>query len=104
MDRVWTDYWDAEGGGLFDTARGRGTGAGLLPAPSQAGAGRADAFAQRRGGIVLARLHELTGDARWRERAWRLLAAVRRPAAELGLHAAAYLLAVTGTSRPPRTW
>ena len=32
MDRVWTDYWDEAKGGLFDTARARDAGPGLLPA------------------------------------------------------------------------
>ena len=32
MDRVWMDYWDGDGGGLWDTARGRGAEPGLLPA------------------------------------------------------------------------
>ena len=32
MERVWTDYRDDDGGGLFDTARGRAAEAGLLPA------------------------------------------------------------------------
>jgi uncharacterized protein len=31
MDRVWADYWDDGAGGLFDTARGRGSEPGLLP-------------------------------------------------------------------------
>src|SRR5690242_13394978 len=31
MDRVWADYWDADAGGLFDTARQRASEPGLLP-------------------------------------------------------------------------
>jgi uncharacterized protein YyaL (SSP411 family) len=45
-------------------------------------------------GIVVARLHEHTGEARWRERGAALVAAFAGRAAELGLYAAAYLLAV----------
>ena len=40
------------------------------------------------------RLHELTADARWRERAGALVAAFAGGALELGLHGAAFLLAV----------
>jgi uncharacterized protein YyaL (SSP411 family) len=43
---------------------------------------------------VLARLHEHTGEARWRERGEALIRAFAGRAAELGLYAAAYLLAV----------
>ena len=51
-------------------------------------------------GIVCARLHELTDDPRWRERrrsCWRAFAG---RAAELGLHAAAYLLALDWQLNP----
>ena len=48
MDRVWTDYWDPEAGGLFDTARDAGLGAGPAAGAGQAGAGRADAVTERR--------------------------------------------------------
>jgi uncharacterized protein len=40
------------------------------------------------------RLHELTGDARWRERAGALVAAFAGGALELGLHGSAFLLAM----------
>ncbi len=45
-------------------------------------------------GIVTARLHELTDEARWQERSASLVAAFAGRAAELGLYAATYLLAV----------
>jgi uncharacterized protein len=95
MERVWEDYWDeAGGGGLFDTARGRRDELGLLPtrakpvqdAPSPSPNGVA--------GVVCARLHELTGEERWRERGLALARAFAGRAEALGLHAAAYLLAV----------
>ncbi len=95
MDRVWSDYWDSEGGGLFDTARGRAAEEGLAAGPSQAGAGHAHPFTQRsRGDRLYARLHELTGDSRWKARSEELLRAFAGSARELGLYAATYLLAV----------
>jgi len=94
MHRVWADYWDAEGGGLFDTARGRSNGAGLLPAPAKPVQDAPTPSPNGVAGIVLARLHELTGDARWRERGLELVRAFAGRAGELGLYAAAYLLAV----------
>ena len=51
-------------------------------------------------GIVTARLHELTGEARWEERGAALVAAFAGRAAELGLHAATYLLAVDWQVNP----
>jgi uncharacterized protein len=51
-------------------------------------------------GIVWARLHELTGEARWRERGLALLRAFAGRARELGLYASAYLLAVDWTLSP----
>jgi uncharacterized protein YyaL (SSP411 family) len=95
MDRVWSDYWDAEGGGLFDTARGRGQdGPGLLPARAKPVQDAPTPSPNGVAGVVLARLHELTGQARWRERGLALVAAFAGRADELGLYASAYLLAV----------
>jgi len=94
MHRVWADYWDAEGGGLFDTARGHSNGAGLLPAPAKPVQDAPTPSPNGVAGIVLARLHELTGDVRWRERGLELVRAFAGRAGELGLYAAAYLLAV----------
>jgi uncharacterized protein YyaL (SSP411 family) len=100
MERVWSDYWDSQGGGLFDTARGRRDEAGLLPArakplqdtptPSPNGVAGVNAF----------RLHELTGQPRWQERGAALVAAFGGRAAELGLYAATYLLAVDWQLNP----
>jgi hypothetical protein len=92
-DRIWRDYWDHDRGGLFDTAHGRG-GEGLLPtrakpiqdAPGPSGNGTA--------GVVLMRLHALTGQAAWRDRAGELLRAFAGRAAELGVHGAAWLQAL----------
>jgi uncharacterized protein len=94
MDRVWADYWDAEGGGLFDTARGRMDVLGLLPARAKPVQDTPTPSANGVAGIVCARLHELTGDARWHARGRALVRAFAGRAQEFGLHAAAFLLAL----------
>jgi uncharacterized protein YyaL (SSP411 family) len=100
MDRVWADYWDEAGGGLFDTARGRGDEAGLLPARAKPIQDAPTPSPNGVAGVVFARLHELTGEARWKERGAALVAAFAGRAAELGLHAATYLLAVDWQLNP----
>jgi hypothetical protein len=94
MDRVWTDYWDPEAGGLFDTARERGSEPGLLPARAKPVQDAPTPSPNGVAGVVAARLHEHTGEARWRERGYALIRAFAGRAADLGLYAAAYLLAV----------
>ncbi|HET6579063.1 MAG TPA: thioredoxin domain-containing protein [Gemmatimonadales bacterium] len=95
MERVWADYWDeAGGGGLCDTARGRRDELGLLPARAKPVQDAPSPSPNGVAGVVCARLHELTGDARWRERGLALVRAFAGRAEALGLHAAAYLLAV----------
>jgi uncharacterized protein YyaL (SSP411 family) len=94
MQRVWHDYWDEGSGGLFDTARGRSGEEGLLPARVKPVQDTPTPSPNGVAGITLARLHELTGDARWRERAGALVAAFAGGAVELGLHGAAFLLAM----------
>ncbi len=93
MDRVWKDYWDVEGGGLFDTARGRDAEPGLLPTRAKPVQDTPTPSPNGVAGVVCARLHELTSAPRWRERGDALLAAFAGRATELGLYAAAYLLA-----------
>ena len=93
MDRVWTDYWDEAAGGLFDTARGRHDELGLLPARAKPVQDTPTPSPNGVAGVVCARLHELTGDARWRERGLALVRAFAGRVEALGLHAAAYLLA-----------
>jgi uncharacterized protein len=100
MDRVWADYWDGEGGGLFDTARGRTDEAGLLPARAKPMQDTPTPSSNGIAGIVTARLHQLTGEARWQERGSALAAAFAGRAAELGLYAATYLLAVDWQVNP----
>ncbi|MBA3344953.1 MAG: thioredoxin domain-containing protein [Gemmatimonadales bacterium] len=93
MERVWRDYWDAEGGGLFDTARDRTAELGLLPARAKPVQDTPTPSPNGVAGIVCGRLHELTGDSRWRERGEALVNAFAGSAGDLGLYAAAYLLA-----------
>jgi uncharacterized protein YyaL (SSP411 family) len=94
MDRVWADYWDPEAGGLFDTARHRGPEQGLLPARAKPVQDAPTPSPNGVAGVVVARLHEHTGEARWRERGAALVGAFAGRAGELGLYASAYLLAV----------
>ncbi len=95
MERVWHDYRDPDASGLFDRALATSQqGEGLLPArvkpvedtPTPSGNGVAAA--------TYARLYELTGHARWAERADSVLRAFAGRAGELGLHAATYLSAL----------
>ncbi len=94
VDRVWRDYWDDANGGLFDTARGRGDETGLLPSRAKAVQDTPTPSPNGVAGIVCARLHELTGNERWRERGAALIEAFAGRASELGLYAATYLLAL----------
>jgi uncharacterized protein YyaL (SSP411 family) len=94
MDRVWSDYWDGNSGGLFDTARGRPSEEGLLPARAKPVQDTPTPSPNGVAGIVCMRLHELTGDSRWKARSEELLRAFAGSARELGLYAATYLLAV----------
>lgn len=93
MDRVWTDYWDGEKGGLFDTPRGRESEPGLLPARAKPVQDTPTPSPNGVAGIVFARLHELTNAPRWRECGQSLIRAFAGRPAELGVHTAAYLLA-----------
>jgi uncharacterized protein YyaL (SSP411 family) len=94
MDRVWSEYWDGDAGGLFDTARGRLGEEGLLPARAKPVQDTPTPSPNGVAGVVCVRLHELTGDARWKQRAEEVVRAFAGSARELGLYAATYLLAV----------
>jgi len=94
MERVWKDYWDDAAGGLFDTARGRSSEEGLLPARVKPVQDTPTPSPNGVAGITCMRLHELAGEARWRERAEALVSAFAGGAAELGLHGSAFLLAL----------
>jgi hypothetical protein len=100
MNRVWADYWDTEGGGLFDTAKGRPGEEGLLPARAKPVQDTPTPAPNGVAGIVVARLHALTGGPRWKERGAALLSVFAGRAQELGLHAATYLLAVDRQVNP----
>ncbi len=99
LSRVWRDYLDDEGGGLFDTARDRG-GEGLLPARARPVQDAPTPSPNGTAAIAAARLAELTGDAVWRGRAEALVRAFAGTAAELGLHAATLLLAADWLLQP----
>jgi len=94
MEHVWSEYWDEEEGGLFDTARGRTEESGLLPARAKPVQDTPTPSPNGVAGVVALRLHALTGRPEWQERATALLAAFAGRAAELGLYAATYLVAV----------
>jgi uncharacterized protein YyaL (SSP411 family) len=94
MERVWRDYWDETGGGLFDTARGREDGAGLLPARVKPVQDTPTPSPNGVAGVVSARLQAHTGDVRWGRRAGALAAAFAGNAAGLGLYGATFLLAL----------
>ncbi len=93
MTRVWRDYRDETGGGLFD--RTGQTGAeGLLPIRLKPVEDAPTPSANGVAGIVLARLAELTCETTWRDQAVELLRAFAAETGALGLHAATYLAAL----------
>jgi uncharacterized protein YyaL (SSP411 family) len=98
LDRVWDEYLDPAGGGLFDSSAPAGE--GLLPTrikPVQ------DAPTPSPNGVAAlgaARLAELTGAGRWLERRDALLRAFAGSAVQLGLHGATYLLALDWAVHP----
>ncbi len=94
MDLVWADYWDNDAGGLFDRARDQAGAEGLLPAGAKPVQDTPTPSPNGVAGIVCARLAELTGDPRWKQRGEALVRAFAGSARELGLYAATYLLAV----------
>jgi uncharacterized protein YyaL (SSP411 family) len=100
MQRTWSEYWDDKEGGLFDTARGRRDEAGLLPARAKPIQDTPTPSPNGVAGIVARRLHELTVNPVWEERSAALTRAFAGRAAELGLYAATYLLAVDWQLNP----
>ena len=103
MDRVWTDYWDEAKGGLFDTARARGAEPGLLPARAKPVQDAPTPSPNGVAGIVCARLRELTGAARWRERGFALVRAFAGRAGSSGSTPRRICWRWTGCSHPPPT-
>ena len=99
LERVWRDYLDDEGAGLFDVARGRG-GEGLLPARARPVQDAPTPSPNGTAAIAAARLAELTGSPGWRARAEALVRAFAGTAAELGLHAATLIIAADWLLNP----
>jgi uncharacterized protein YyaL (SSP411 family) len=100
MDRVWRDYRDEAGGGLFDTVPSR-PGEGLLPTRVKPIQDTPTPSPNGVAGVVCVRLHGLTGNSRWQERAGDLVSAFAGRAAALGVHGAAFLLALDWQLNPP---
>jgi uncharacterized protein len=100
MDRVWREYRDEERGGLFDTAQSR-PGEGLLPTRLKPIQDTPTPSPNGVAGVVCARLHGLTGQSRWEERGRELAAAFAGGAESLGVHGAAFLLALDWQLNPP---
>jgi hypothetical protein len=98
MERVWADYLDRDGGGLFDSSAH--TGEGLLPTrvkPVQ------DAPTPSPNGVAAlcaARLTELTGEPRWAERRDALVRTFAGSAVQLGVFGATFLQALEWSVRP----
>jgi hypothetical protein len=88
--RMVADLWDGTDGGFFDTAA---PAEGLLAARAKPIQDAPTASANATAALVLLRLGVITGDAAYRERAERLLAAFARTAADLGIHGATFLRA-----------
>ncbi len=93
MERVWRDYRGSDGG-LFDRAVDQSDAEGLLPARMKPVEDTPTPSANGVAGIVCARLAELTGEPKWRERESEQVRAFAGRAGELGLHAATYLVAL----------
>ncbi len=100
LDRVWQEYRDPAGGGLCDTALHR-SGEGLLPTRARPVQDAPTPSPNGVAALACARLAELTGAAKWRERHAELVSAFAGRAAELGLFAATMLLAVDWAVNPP---
>ncbi|HET8623970.1 MAG TPA: thioredoxin domain-containing protein [Gemmatimonadales bacterium] len=100
MERVWRDYRDPDGGGLFDRAGGSG-GEGLLQSRVKPVEDAPTPSANGVAAVVLGRLGELTGADGWRTRATELLRAFAGRAGELGLHAATFLIGLDRQLQPP---
>ena len=85
-------YWDAEHGGFFDTLGA--SGAGFLTARAKPIQDAPTSSPNATAALVLLRLHAVTEEARFRERAEATLAAFAGSAAELGLYASTYARAL----------
>jgi len=99
MLRVWRDYLDPAGGGLFDRVREM-AGEGMLPMPAKSVQDTPTPSGNGIAAITLARLAEMSDDPRWSERRDQLLASTAGSASELGLYGATLLLAVDWAVNP----
>ena len=99
MDAVWEDYWDPGEGGCFDLARGRETG-GLLDTPMKPIQDAPVPSPNGVAGVVLARLHGHSGEARWGERHRSLVEAFAGRVPGLGLFGTAWLMAADWLLNP----
>ena len=99
MERVWNDYRDEKGGGLYDTAVSQG-GEGLLPTRAKPVQDAPTPSPNGVAALCCARLAELDGNSPWPARRDELVAAFAARAGELGLHAATFLLAVEWSLHP----
>jgi hypothetical protein len=99
LDRTWERYEDATAGGLFDTSHGS-AGTGLLSARVKPVQDTPTPSPNGMAALAAARLTELTGEPRWRERRDRLLQAFAAGATELGIFGATYLLAASWALQP----
>lgn len=99
MERVWADHWDLQRGGFEDLSRDRRN-LGLLRASAKPIQDSPNASPNGVAGITLARLYQHTHHPAWRERHRLLVTAFGGVAAEAGLFASAYLLAVDWLVHP----
>jgi len=99
MDRVWEEHWDREGGGLFDVAAGVAA-EGLLPTRAKAIQDTPTPAANGTAAHVWSRLYDLTGEERHGHRRDAVLHAFAGAATGLGVHGAAYFLALDRALNP----
>ncbi len=94
MERVWRDYHDPDGVGLFDTPHGA-HGEGMLPARAKPVQDTPTPSPNGVAALVAARLANHLDPSEWHARHRELLGAFAGKAAELGLFGATFLQAMT---------
>jgi len=100
MERVWQDYLDREGGGLWDQARDQG-GLGLLPTRLKPIQDTPTPSANGTAALVLARLAAMTQSDGWAERHRALVATFAGAAPSLGVFGTTFLSALDWALHPP---
>jgi hypothetical protein len=98
LDRAWQDYLDPGAGGLFDSSAG--TGEGLLPTRAKPVQDAPTPSPNGVAALCLARLTELTGEARFAERRDALLGTFAGAVPQLGLYGATVALAMSWALAP----